>query len=211
MNTVWTAGPLAAAALSAFLQLALLGGVPFFGYFVYQRWRHKRPFREIAARAGLQRGESRCLLYSLAFALAGVVILVLWPPPLEPLTRQGSAQRQFVGLGLGVRAITLAFINGAVQTALAEELLFRGLIAGSLSRRLPLAWANLVQALIFLLPHFAILLIAPEVWGILPVVFAGARVFGWIRIKSGSIVGPWVMHASGNVTMALMVAGRTSV
>jgi len=198
------------AAISAVVQLALLGGVPFLGYWFYQRRRHKRTFRETARRAGLQLGEPRYLVYSLAFALAGVVILVLWSPPLEPLMRQGSAQRQFVGLGLGVRAITLAFLNGVVQTALAEELLFRGLIAGSLLRRLPLAWANLVQALIFLVPHFAILLIAPEVWVILPVVFAGALVFGWIRIKSGSIIGPWLMHASGNVTMALMVAVRTS-
>ncbi len=198
------------AAISAVVQLALLGGVPFLGYWFYQRRRHKRTFRETARRAGLQLGEPRYLVYSIAFALAGVVILVLWSPPLEPLMRQGSAQRQFVGLGLGVRAITLAFLNGVVQTALAEELLFRGLIAGSLSRRLPLAWANLVQALIFLVPHFAILLIAPEVWVILPVVFAGALVFGWIRIKSGSIIGPWLMHASGNVTMALMVAVRTS-
>jgi membrane protease YdiL (CAAX protease family) len=198
------------AAISAVVQLALLGGVPFLGYWFYQRRRHKRTFRETARRAGLQLGEPRYLVYSLAFALAGVVILVLWSPPLEPLMRQGSAQRQFVGLGLGVRAITLAFLHGVVQTALAEELLFRGLIAGRLSRRLPPAWANLVQALIFLVPHFAILLIAPEVWVILPVVFAGALVFGWIRIKSGSIIGPWLMHASGNVTMALMVAVRTS-
>jgi membrane protease YdiL (CAAX protease family) len=50
----------------------------------------------------------------------------------------------------------------------------------------------------------------PEAWPILPLVFAGALLFGWVRIKSGSILGPWLMHASGNVTMALMVAARTS-
>lgn len=100
--------------------------------------------------------------------------------------------------------------SDSVQTAFTEELLFRGLIAGSLSRRLPFLWANLAQALIFLLPHFAILLVAPEVWGLLPVVFVGALVFGWIRIVSGSILGSWLMHASGNVTMALIVAIRTS-
>jgi membrane protease YdiL (CAAX protease family) len=55
----------------------------------------------------------------------------------------------------------------------------------------------------------AILSFAPELWGILPVVFAGALVFGWIRIKSGSIFGSWLMHAAGNVTMPLMVAART--
>ena len=109
-----------------------------------------------------------------------------------------------------MRAITMAYLNGVVQTGFTEELVFRGLIAGSLSRRLPIVWANVSQAGIFLLPHVLILKFAPEMWPILPVVFAGALVFGWIRIKSGSIVGSWLMHASGNVTMALMVASRTS-
>ena len=30
-----------------------------------------------------------------------------------------------------------------------------------------------------------------EAWRLLPLVFAGALVFGWLRIKSGSIIGPW--------------------
>jgi membrane protease YdiL (CAAX protease family) len=97
-----------------------------------------------------------------------------------------------------------------VQTALAKEVLFRGLIAGSLARRLPLLWANLSQAAIFLLPHLNILSFDPELWDILPIVFVGALMFGWIRIKSGSILGSWLMHASGDVAMALMVAARTS-
>ena len=108
-------------------------------------------------------------------------------------------------------AIVRAILYGVVQTAFAEELLFRGLISGGLSRRLSVLWANVIQALFFLLPHFLILLVAPEVWGLLPLVFAGALLFGWVRIESGSIIGPWVMHASGNVTMALSVAIRTTV
>jgi hypothetical protein len=50
-------------------------------------------------------------------------------------------------------------------------MLFRGLIAGSLARRLPFVWANLSQAAIFFLPHLAILFFAPELWGLLPLVF----------------------------------------
>jgi membrane protease YdiL (CAAX protease family) len=197
------------AALSALVQLAVIAGFPFLVYLMYQRWRNRRTLREIARRAGLQLGDPRYLLYSAAFASIGIAALLTWAPPLGAVTRQGSAQRQFVGLGFGVRAITLAFLNGVVQTALAEEVLFRGLIAGSLARRLPLLRANLAQAAIFFLPHLAILSFAPELWGILPLVFVGALVFGWIRIKSGSILGSWLMHASGNVTMALMVAVRT--
>jgi membrane protease YdiL (CAAX protease family) len=198
------------AALSALLQVLLVGGAPLLGYFIYQKWRHTRTFAEVTQRAGLQLGTPRYLVYSLAFGLAGALLLVVWSPPLDLLIGQGSAQHQFVGLGFGMPAITRAFLNGVVQTAFAEELLFRGLIAGSLSRRLPFVWANVLQALIFLLPHLLILLVASGLWPVLPAVFVGALLFGWIRIKSGSILGSWLMHACGNVTMALMVAIRTA-
>ena len=195
---------------SAFLQLAVLGGVPFLIYFSFQKWLHKRTYQEVAKRAGLQFCEWRYLAYSLGFALIGVAAVVIWSPPLETFTRPGSAQRQFVGLGFSAEAIVKAFLYGAIQTGLAEELIFRGMIAGSLSRRLPLLWANIAQAFIFFLPHLLILQFMPEMWGLLPLVFVGALGFGWIRIKSGSIIPSWLMHASGNVAMALSVAIRTA-
>jgi hypothetical protein len=61
-----------------------------------------------------------------------------------------SPQQRFVGLGLSATAIVKALLYGALQTGFTEELLFRGLIAGSLSRRLPMVWANIGQALLFL-------------------------------------------------------------
>ena len=201
---------LANAALSALVNLLVFAGLPFFAYFVYQKWRHKRAFGEILRRAGLQPGARRYLAYSAAFACAGVAILVLWPPPLDPLVRKGSPQRPFVGLGLGGPAVLMALLYGVVQTGFPEELLFRGLIAGSLSRRLPLLWANLGQALIFFIPHLLVLTVMPEMWGILPIIFAVALFCGWVRIKSGSIFGSWLLHASGNVAMCLSVAIRTA-
>jgi membrane protease YdiL (CAAX protease family) len=54
------------------------------------------------------------------------------------------------------------------------------------------------------------LLVMPEMWGILPVVFVGALLAGWLRIRSGSIVGPWLIHAAANVAMCLNVAWRTA-
>jgi len=198
------------AALSAVLQLAVLGGIPFLGYFVFQKWRRKRSFGEVARHAGLQLCEWRYLAYAACFALIGVAAIVIWSPPLDSLTSPGSAQRQFVGLGLGAQAIARAFLYGAVQTGFTEEWLFRGLIAGSLSRHLPFLWANIIQALIFFLPHLLILFFAPELWGLLPLVFVGALLFGWLRIKSGSVIPSWIMHAAGNMTIALSVAIRTA-
>src|SRR5262249_21889589 len=196
--------------LSALLQLTVLGGVPFLIYFGYQKRFRKRTFQETAQLAGLQLCAWRYLVFSLVFALIGWAVGVIWPPPLAPMIRPGSAQRPFVGLGLSARAIIKALLYGVVQTGLTEELLFRGLIAGSLSRRSRLLWANIIQAMVFVLPHLLILQFAPEMWWLLPIVFGGSLVYGWVRIKSGSILGSWLMHASGNVAMALSVAMRTA-
>jgi membrane protease YdiL (CAAX protease family) len=201
---------LANAALSALVNLLVFAGLPFSAYFVYQKWRHKRAFGETSRRAGLQLGAGRYVAYSVAFALAAVAILVIWPPALDPFVRDGSPQQPFVGLGLGGPAVLMALLYGVVKTGFPEELLFRGLIAGSLSRRLPILWANLGQALIFFIPHLLVLRVMPEMWGILPVIFAGSLFLGWVRIKSGSIIGSWLIHASGNVAMCLTVAIRTS-
>src|SRR5262245_59147940 len=119
------------AVISAFLQVTLFAGLPFLEYFLYQKWRHKRSFSEVARRAGLQRCAWRYLAYSAAFALVSVLAIVIWVAPLEPLTREGSILRQFVGLGFTVSAVARAILYGVVQTGFAEELLFRGLIAGS--------------------------------------------------------------------------------
>jgi membrane protease YdiL (CAAX protease family) len=202
--------PLANAAISALVNLLVLGGLPFLVYFVYQKWRHQRNFCEIAQRAGLQIGERRYIGYGLLAAVATVAALVVWPPPFEPFLREGSPQRDFVGLGLSGLSVGMALLYGVVKTGFPEELLFRGLIAGSLSRRLPEVWANVVQALIFFAPHLLVLLIMPEMWWILPLVFVGALFAGWLYIRSGSIIGPCMIHASANVTMCLSVAARTS-
>jgi membrane protease YdiL (CAAX protease family) len=201
---------LANAALSALLNLLVFAGLPFFAYFAYHKWRYKRAFGEISRRAGLQLGASRYVAYSVAFSLASVVLLVIWPPPLAPFLRDGSPQQPFIGLGLSGPAVSMALLYGVVKTGFPEELLFRGLIAGSLSRRLPLLWANLGQALVFLIPHLFVLRVMPEMWGILPVIFAGSLLWGWVRIQSGSIIGSWLMHASGNVAMCLSIAIRTA-
>jgi len=67
----------------------------------------------------------------------------------DVLAREGTALYDFVGLELGVHAITLVLLHTVIKTGLTEEILFRGLIAGSISRRLPAFWANITQALIF--------------------------------------------------------------
>lgn len=190
--------------------LVVIAGIPFLSYFAYQKWRRKRTFQEITQRAGLQLGEVRYIGYGLIVALAIAAYFIFWPPSAEPFIREGSAQSKFDGLGFNTISLTMALLYGVIATGFCEELFFRGLIAGSLSRRLPILWANLVQATIFLLPHLLLLLIMPEIWPILFLIFAGGLLTGWLRIQSGSILGPWLIHATANVAMCLNVAIQTA-
>ena len=201
---------LANAAVTAVSNVLLLGGIPFAVYFLWHRLRHKRGFGEVARRAGLQVGDPKHVAYSAAFAAVSVAALLLWSPPIEVFTREGSPQRAFLGLGITGTSVAMALLYGVVKTGFAEELLFRGLIAGSLGRRLPLVWANLIQALIFLLPHLLVLTVMPEMWGLLPLVFGTSLFLGWARIRSESILGPWLVHAAANVATCLSVAARTA-
>lgn len=200
---------IANAVVSALLNLILLAGIPFLVYGLYQRFRKNRRLAEIAQRAGLQGISPRYLAWSALVAALVVLALLIWPPAVEPMIRKGSAQHDFAGLGLNGTSIVMALLYGIFKTGFPEELLFRGLIAGSLSRRLPILWANLIQALIFLAPHLLLLRVMPEAWFVLPLVFAGGLICGWLRIRSGSILGPWLIHAAANIVTCLSVAARS--
>src|SRR5687767_13059327 len=194
---------------SAVVNVVVLAVLPLLVYAAVQRFRHGRPLPEVARRAGLAAGDARSLAMGGAFALVGVLALVVFPPPLDVMVREGSPQRGFAGLGLAP-ALPLALLYGFVKTGFAEEVLFRGLIGGSLSRRLPSGWANLGQALVFLAPHLLVLRVMPELWPLLVVVFLGALFVGWLRIRSGSIAAAWLVHGSLNFATCLSVAARTA-
>jgi membrane protease YdiL (CAAX protease family) len=198
------------AALSAAVNVIVLAGLPLLAYVLFHKLRHGRGFAESAKRAGLQLGDRRSLAIAAVAALVVVAAVAVFPPPLEAMLQEGSPQRAFEGLGASGTALAMALLYGVVQTGFSEELLFRGLIAGSLGRRLPLLWANVVQAGIFLLPHLLVLRADPGLWPILFVVAAGALLSGWLRIRSGSILGPWLMHAAANVATCLSVAIRSA-
>ncbi len=76
------------------INLVIFVGLPLLLYSIYHKWRHKRGLVEILRRAGLQLGEVRYIGYCLLLALAIVVLMLIWPPALEPMLREGSAWRR---------------------------------------------------------------------------------------------------------------------
>lgn len=91
-----------------------------------------------------------------------------------------------------------------VLLALAEEMLFRGFLAGVLFRRYGFRNGNAVQALIFLAPHTLLLLVNVSFWPILPLQLIAGWALGWLRQHSGSIGPCWLAHALTNLLPALL-------
>ena len=65
---------------------------------------------------------------------------------------------------------------------------------------------NFFQSAIFLAPHLVLLVVMPEQWVIMPIIFTGALFAGWLLHKSGSFFGPWIIHAAANVTTCMLAA-----
>ncbi|OUV41265.1 MAG: hypothetical protein CBC71_05655, partial [Rhodobacteraceae bacterium TMED111] len=90
----------------------------------------------------------------------------------------------------------LTFISICILTPISEELLFRGYILDSLNR-LHGKWpAIIISSMIFGLVPFD-----PFTIGMATI---GGIIYGWIRIRTGSLIPGIVAHAMWN-TMALMI------
>lgn len=107
----------------------------------------------------------------------------------------------------GVAVMRLTSVSVALSVALraiGEEVFFRGLLGGVLMRRLGFIRGNLIQAVLFLIPHLALLLIDWRTWPILPVQFVAALLLGWLRHKTGTFVPGAVVHVVTNLAAGLI-------
>lgn len=115
----------------------------------------------------------------------------------------------YAGVPLTAGNLFVAFWNTAVVTALSEEILFRGFLAGLLHRRMPLGWANLAQATLFVLPHLLILTVDVRLWpfAVVSPLISGL-IFGWLRLRYGSIYPGWIVHGIANFAAVLGMMGE---
>ncbi len=96
--------------------------------------------------------------------------------------------------------ITFAFTSllFGLNAGVCEEILFRGFIGKRLIQTLGFKWGNLIQAIIFVFPHFTTFGITPTFEVIVGVINAGVMgwTFGYIMHKKskGSILPSIVVH-----------------
>jgi uncharacterized protein len=115
---------------------------------------------------------------------------------------------------LGSPAVVLAGVAlyAFVQTAISEELLFRGVVARRLVAWLGFFRGNTLQALLFVGVHNAGLALMADVsplmhMHVLVMVGSMSWAAGWLmeRWFQGSIVGAWAAHAGANLGTGLTV------
>lgn len=153
---------------------------------------------EALARAGVAAGTGadygRAALVALPLlATSWLAVLIV---PAEVLDDTGVTIAT-VGSGLA--------IIGMIVRAAGEEVFFRGLLGGVLMRRLGFWWGNTLQAVVFLLPHTALLVIDASLWPVLPVQFLAGWLLGWLRHSTGSFLPGAAVHVLTNVVAGLAV------
>jgi len=62
---------------------------------------------------------------------------------------------------------------------------------------------NLIQSVVFLLPHLLLLQLGTAIWPVFIVQGAAGWLQGWLRYRSNSILPGWVVHTLSNTASAV--------
>jgi len=203
-------GLVISAALSAVLQVLVLGAIP---ALVHRIWFRKR--EPLAKFLGLYAPERGALLLGLGvavLALASFAALNHWLGS-DLLKGPNAVAVRFEHVQPAFAAGVCMLLSAYVQTSLAEEIFFRGFIAKRLISKLGPRLGNLLQALIFGALHVLIVSSASSsipfgqalAFGLL--VTMGGASFGYVTESrgNGSIVPAWLAHGTLNLITYLWV------
>lgn len=173
--------------------------IPSAVYFLIQGNKRRLGRLPAAKRLGVSWGAGSAYLWALVLLIPlgvlGYLAIILIPA--EALSTPGVT----------VASVTsIAAVLGIIFRALGEEIFFRGLIGGLLVRKLGFTWGNLLQSVIFLVPHTLLLFIDASLWPLLPVQFVAGWLLGWLRKKSGSFVPGALVHAVANIGAGLIAS-----
>jgi membrane protease YdiL (CAAX protease family) len=134
----------------------------------------------------------------------GVLMLVIMQKVPEGVMENPMVSTSFyAGWSPGLSSFLYAWMREAFYIALGEEIFFRGLLGGWLERRYGFRRGNIVQAVVFLLPHLLLLVVSTSFWQVIVVQFLAGWVLGLLRSRSGSILPGWLTHSLMNAVGAL--------
>jgi membrane protease YdiL (CAAX protease family) len=201
--------------ISAVLQVLVFLIIPFATYVA--TWRRVRGFLHYV---GVRRCPRKAVLPTIAVVAAAAPLaasVYLVPTFRALMLAESTTAGRIATLGANPSTFVITAVVAFIQTALAEEVFFRGFLAKRLIAWLGFHRGNAVQSAIFVVPHLLIFY-GP---GGAPVNAAGlvlitlvatisGWLFGWLneRRGDGSIIPSWLAHGIGNTlayTLALLL------
>lgn len=141
------------------------------------------------------------LLAALSFALA---VLMFHFFPIDRVVIQETAYKNYNISTVTFPVVFLIFMKELFYTAIGEELFFRGLIGGYFFRNYSFIKANILQTIVFTLPHALLLLISMKLLPLLILISISGWILGWLRYKSHSILPGILAHSLVNTTSILL-------
>lgn len=129
--------------------------------------------------------------YALVFALGVVITLVESAINQAGIpTGESTFQRSLLTQGLEDHGVVVTFLIVALLVPVFEEWMFRGVLLGALQRHVGFAWANLVQASLFMLIHDDV--------SRFPLFLAIGLVAGWLVKRYGYLLPAILLHVLNN-------------
>jgi membrane protease YdiL (CAAX protease family) len=136
------------------------------------------------------------------FIMVGPLILFQY---LGYITPEMTFDKTVTGQGLSINIIIIILIKAVFQTALSEEILFRGVIGKSIGNKFGYKTGNIVQAIIFSLPHGLPFMIVYNEYVVGITLLVTAGIVGylefWLNEKKGhgSLVPSIILHSTMNI------------
>lgn len=191
--------------VSSFLEIVLSAIIPFIYWLVigrkYATFLDWLGFKKVR-KHDFKRVFVHLLVMTVLFLLISLFIL---------FRLKGASTATTVFRGGGFKVLPTILIYGVFNTALPEELFFRGFLLKRLMQKLTFPLANSIQSLCFALVHGLIFFKAVDIGSTIMITvftFVIAYGMGYINEQKsqGSIIPSWIIHAGANIFSGLCAA-----
>ena len=190
--------------ISSLIQIVLFSLIPF--VYWYFKVRKNQKFTEWIGFKRIKRVDKTLILSIFIVTIIYIIIGIIL---LNSLSGVNNATSEFAGLRF--KAILPIIIYAALNTALPEEILFRGFALKRLVSKIGFNNGNLIQSILFGLVHGVMFFLIVGVLKSLLIIFVTgciAYAMGYIneKLSEGSIIPSFIIHTVSNLLAGLYVA-----
>ena len=190
--------------ISSLIQIVLFSLIPFVYWYFKGRKNHK--FTEWIGLKRIKRIDKTLIL---SIFIVTITYLIIGIFLLKSLSVVNNVTGEFVGLRF--KAILAIIIYAAFNTALPEEILFRGFVLKRLVSKIGFNNGNIIQSILFGLIHGIMFFPIVGVLKSLLIIFATGSIafaMGYIneKLSDGSILPSFIIHSVSNLVAGLYVA-----